>query len=115
MSRYIDADTAIDKVDCLFRDTERDKGNFMLTGYNHAVADCIAILKNLDGVEVVRCKECKYWDDNPPGSILGKCSFLLREQVTPKFFFCSDGERREVQRNLNTSNTLDALETEVTE
>lgn len=63
MSRYIDSDVAIDKVDCLFRDTKRDKGNFMLIGYNHAVADCIAILKNLDAedkdmVEVVRCKDC---------------------------------------------------------
>lgn len=107
MRRYIDADVAIDKVDCLFRDTERDKGNFMLRGYNHAVADCIAILKNLDVVEVVRCKECALWDretirqnsNDVAWWNEAECKKLAErdgwneiDHFTDADFFCADGE-----------------------
>lgn len=95
MSRYIDADAAIDKVDCLFRSTDRDKVNFMQIGYNHAVADCIAILKNLDTLEVVRCKDCVNFNKDQIGGISGYCGFHTGEHRLANWFCCF-GKRREV-------------------
>ena len=40
-------------------------------------------------VEVVRCKECKYYDDTPPFSYCVQNSKYVDDDG-----FCSDGERR---------------------
>ena len=52
MARYIDADNLIDKCDCLFKETDTETVNFMRIGYNHAVADTIAIARNLPTADV---------------------------------------------------------------
>lgn len=53
-------------------------------------------LPSVDGVEVVRCKDCVLWkrvDD-----ICGKCPFLIGEnQYTSEYHFCSIGEKEEDQ------------------
>lgn len=48
----------------------------------------------IDAVEVVRCKDCKYWQDNNGGYPNQNCRW--NEQETPDADdFCSAGERRE--------------------
>lgn len=48
----------------------------------------------IDAVEVVRCKDCKYWQDNNGGYPNPDCRW--NEQETPDADdFCSFGERRE--------------------
>lgn len=63
MGRPIDADKTIEKLDCLFKETNVKCLDFMTIGYNHAVADSIAVVKGqpaIDTVEVVRCQDCTH-------------------------------------------------------
>lgn len=73
--------------------------------------------------QIVRCKDCKYFELNHIEHVDG-IPLILAHQICTRWGngcktddegYCFMGERREVQRNLNTSNTLDALETEATE
>ena len=50
MSDLISRQAAIEKTDCLYRDTKNDEA-FMITGYNHALSDMRAILKSLPSVQ----------------------------------------------------------------
>lgn len=45
--RLIDADRTIDKAEMLMKEPSRETVDFMTIGYNHAVADCIAICKGV--------------------------------------------------------------------
>lgn len=45
--RLIDADRTIDKAEMLMKEPSRETVDFMAIGYNHAVADCIAICKGV--------------------------------------------------------------------
>ena len=46
-----------------------------------------------DVVEVVRCRDCKYWYNNAPtGYDTGACGLVLG--ITNASFFCADGKRR---------------------
>lgn len=50
-----------------------------------------------DLVEVVRCKDCKYWDSYPSCSALPdyhRCR-LYRQLATRAIDYCSRGERRD--------------------
>lgn len=55
------------------------------------VEDLVEYLKK-DGtlVEVVRCKECKYWNEN-----MNMCERLQMVMFNSADWFCADGERRE--------------------
>lgn len=68
MARHIDADKAVEKMDCLFRLIPHGISAFMAIGYNHAVADCIAIIKNIITVD-------GYWkhDDESPSFYCSAC------------------------------------------
>ena len=46
----------------------------------------------IDAVPVVRCKDCKHWNDACHSLGTGDCHPL--ERVTFKTFFCSYGERK---------------------
>ena len=49
----------------------------------------------IDAVRVVRCKDCRYWQDNNGGYPNKECRW--REDETPDADdFCSCGERKEV-------------------
>ena len=66
--------------------------------------------------ELVRCKDCKRNADNGGLYPNGRTQCPIQEHYALlQDGYCHLGERREVQRNFNASNTLDALETEVTE
>ena len=52
--------------------------------------------RGADVVEVVRCKDCVWYDEKRPyssGHALYECRNL--ERFLPPDFFCKDGERRE--------------------
>lgn len=52
----------------------------------------------LDAVEVVRCKDCKYWDAFPTASstpFMHECGCRYPRRGTSADDFCSWGERRE--------------------
>lgn len=50
--------------------------------------EAIENLPSADAVEVVRCKDCKFYVKNNPTVL------CLRDSSTPEWF-CADGERRE--------------------
>lgn len=70
MSDLIDRQAAIDKVDCLYRDTTNDE-SYMKTGYNHAVSDVLAILKTLPSAEDERIRRM--------------CEFMSKWNITDRF------------------------------
>ena len=50
---------------------------------------------SIDAVPVIRCKDCKYWDEFPSSSLapeFHKCKGLGVHTVAN--FFCSKGERK---------------------
>ena len=62
--------------------------------YDRTVEWCIGILRQaptIDAVEVVRCKECKHFDE---GHKVCKRVFSIAFQLKPTDF-CSYGERKE--------------------
>lgn len=79
MSRLIDADKLLEN---------KFKNDISWTAFEKLIKR----QPTVDAVEVVRCKDCKYWYDNKPGRILGKCAYI--KQVTPEFTFCGYGKRK---------------------
>ena len=53
----------------------------------------VADQPTVDAVEVVRCKDCKYWQESVDG--VSKWCPLLMDKETKADDFCSYGERRE--------------------
>ena len=85
-------------------DAEQDVNSYIETwdchcsenGQQHVMAvDDLQYLPTIDAVPVVRCGECRYWDDdgrcNPPKN------GLIREYTEPDDF-CSYGERRDEEK-----------------
>ena len=66
---------------------------------NHTIAgDAIENAPTVDAVEVVRCKDCRYWDAFPTASAtpyMHECSCRYPRRGTSANDFCSWGERRE--------------------
>lgn len=64
------------------------------TDLKNAFDDALQDAPTVDAVEVVRCKDCKYWNVHPINGKLsiGKCLKLSR--VMGDTSFCSYGERR---------------------
>ena len=63
---------------------------------NPASAYCINRIKPVDAVEVIRCKDCKYYKQNPWSKeehmiCMGWCDWIFPDPDD----FCSNGERRE--------------------
>lgn len=74
----------------------------------------LEVVADTDFVNVVRCKDCKFLSHFTDGHL--ECRLLHDLRPVPCTYvtmqendFCSYGERREVQRNFNASNALDAL------
>ena len=55
-----------------------------------AINAAAANAPTVDAVEVVRCKDCKWY--SPPGGVAGQKTIICSYQ--PKDFFCAYGERR---------------------
>ena len=91
--RLIDAD-ALDKVmgEAYFSLFE-EYGSFdaYAMGYESAVC-AVEAAPTIDAVPVVRCKDCRYWDDD------GRCNGIKNGLVvdyTDEDDFCSYGEKRD--------------------
>ena len=89
----ISRQAAIDATELLIKDLRKDTVDVMNFGhnYNHGVADAIATLKHLPFAlpEIIRCKDCKYRDDDDFCTGRGFPNVL-----TPDDGFCDKGERR---------------------
>ena len=54
-------------------------------------------LPSADVAQIVRCKDCKYWNDAPAADGFNSCEMdaLIRHES----FFCANGERRDGEEN----------------
>ena len=90
MPRYIDADTLrVPFVNWL----NANMGTEAMRHLMQEVIDGIDEAPTVDAVEVVRCKDCKNWQQSVDG-ITKWCS-VMRGRETKYDDFCSCGERRE--------------------
>lgn len=79
--RLIDADVLI---------ADLDKG---LWGKDYDKALAEAIIQDAPSIEIIRCRECKWFDDKDYGEPTRYCTW--HESVVNADDFCSYGERRE--------------------
>ena len=107
--RLIDADALLNEF--LKRYTERERNRnlvFAVCEIKQDFADMISDFTTVDAVEVVRCRECKYWGDEDgklqcsDGVLFARCkihNYLLDGRHTgwcpTENDFCSYGERKE--------------------
>ena len=68
-----------------------------MDAYNHGINKVwyeIKTAPTVDAVEVVRCKDCTYWDKISGGFAfwIGRC--VRRDSVTGCDYFCGSAERR---------------------
>lgn len=77
--RLIDADSL-----------ERDlfDAEWVLDNDEHMIQDILCKYPTIDAVEVVCCKDCKWYD--PAFYVCSKCGVCV-----DRSFFCADGERKE--------------------
>ena len=96
--RLIDANALIKEIvfvkNCLATD---DKAGEWAKGYRSGLGAAIEEIEELptvDAVEVVRCKDCKYFTE---GMAVGMCKRIPDKPIIPIVYdhFCSYGERRE--------------------
>jgi hypothetical protein len=93
MIRYIDADALIERILKLKVVTDDLYGMGIARGIERAET-AIGMQPTADVVAVVRCKDCKYWEDNNGGYPHDLCAW--RDDETPDADdYCSYGERRE--------------------
>lgn len=104
MPRLIDANEALELFRANYANTERliKLGEIQLDslaeGYTEAAHIIKHILPSVDAVPVVRCKDCRYWQDNNGGYPNKECRW--REDETPDADdFCSCGERKDGDSN----------------
>ena len=69
-------------------DKPNHHGNSMRGGIRKALR-CMEQCKTIDAVEVVRCKDCKHWEDG----YLGYCTKI--HSAMEYDAFCSNGERKD--------------------
>lgn len=85
MTEYIERGTAIAKLTAL----EVTKPSATMTDAKRLLAD----MPSADVAPVVRCKDCKYWQDNNDGYPHEECRWGHGETPDANDF-CSYGERR---------------------
>lgn len=87
MSKYIDADRLVDMLKA-----KADMAVGAPKTVCLSVAKMVGLLPPADVVPVVRCKDCRYWQDNNGGYPCGECKW--RGDETPDADdYCSAGER----------------------
>ena len=84
MAEYIEREAAIRVVN----------GQSSLTMTRSSLIDSISKLPAADVVPVVRCKDCKYWQDNNDGYPHEECRWGHGETPDANDF-CSYGEQKE--------------------
>ena len=91
--RLIDADALL-KFPIRLTKYDKKNGNKHFVFGIESVLEYAEYLPTIDAVEVVRCKDCKWWQDNNGGYPHEECRWGKGE--TPDADdYCSYGERRE--------------------
>lgn len=96
MAEYIERDALLKKAIkeqrfVFWKDDVINNERVVLTCYKD-LADVVRSIPAADVVPVVRCKECRYWQDNNGGYPCGECKW--RGDETPDAEdYCSAGER----------------------
>lgn len=84
MSRYIDKDKLLDDLNWFAPEPHKD-----------SISDFIEEQPEADVVEVVRCKDCKWWQ-KLSDSCQGKCFLIGHYALYPTgSWYCANGERKE--------------------
>ena len=95
MPRYIDADTLVKAVK-----SSMESGTLYLP---IEFCELIETIPTADAVEVVRCKDCMFWDiTSPMATVIPvpcRCGLRRASQATIETDFCSYAERREETDN----------------
>ena len=93
MPRYIDADRLINRI---FPMGLVDDGRYSIN--TKAIKHAIDETPTADVVEVVRCRDCEWWEARTYGSYVGKCQNPINGLVSEYCDdedFCSYGKRGE--------------------
>lgn len=100
MSRYIDADALYKVVTEKYYDITAGCYPYNIVAYD--MAQLVKNAPTADVVEVVRCKDCRHWNNEGYDSILesafGECRKSFEDYhccETTEGDYCSYGERRE--------------------
>lgn len=101
MSEYIELKAVINKINEIPSHFDSGDIKYGIEIAIQAIKDTLAA----DVVEVVRCKDCKYWDavKNPKHKGVGICTpprkdlggYCVRRGATNSEGFCSYGERKD--------------------
>lgn len=71
--------------------------------YGYMFDDIADMVKDSDLVEVVRCKDCRYWETVVKNAEYGLCRgqdmFNNGWQTRERNFYCADGERKNEVNN----------------
>lgn len=88
MSRYIDADNAIERLGAyLMADAQIEYGGLASEDIDDWKPIAIDILKGAPSIDIVRCKECKHWNCEMSGCKRNPSVLAWRDDD-----FCSYGE-----------------------
>ena len=94
MSRYIDADNAIERLGVyLMTDAQIEYGGLASEDIDDWKPIAIDILKGAPSIDIVRCKECKYWHKWSDGEMF--CGCLDGGIGSDADDYCSYGERND--------------------
>lgn len=94
MSRYIDANSLYQKINDWRNQIKTTCGE--RDDYVECLGEVLTFIgsePNADVVEVVRCRDCIFWDHESPAAIAGMCR-VIRE-LMPREHFCAYGKRKE--------------------
>ena len=97
--RPIDAD-ALMKVLDIAEECEECKytDGIFCRRHDHFSFACEAITDapTIDAVEVVRCKDCKFWEEYEQDKEFGHCGIMLC--YTKRIHYCSCGEKNSINK-----------------
>lgn len=95
MSRYVDIDVLLREIHTLRTDTPpKNWYDYGYDGCLEAVDEIISGFSEINTIEIVRCKDCRYYQDNNGGYPHPECKWGNGE--TPdENDFCSAGERKQ--------------------
>lgn len=85
--RRIDANQMLKNIELLARHEDTFRRSVIL-----GVAQTIRNAPTIDAIEIVRCKDCKYWEKQKD-SAKGCC--LLSGNYPTGGWYCADGKRRD--------------------
>lgn len=96
MPRYIDADAFLKKIERYSLSNGTTLGKH--SGVADEIIDILMAEPTADVAEVVRCKDCVWWEARTFGSTIGRCENPrngLVNEYSEETDFCSYGERKE--------------------